>query len=62
MLDIVLLTIRGSTIICYALISHHILVLLMLLIRVMSKELLLNLSVDQSALLVKSTPVFHLLD
>lgn len=37
-------------------------VLLMLLIRVMSKELLFDLSVDQSALLVKPTPVFDLLD
>ena len=37
-------------------------VLLMLLIRVMSKELLFDLSVNQSALLVKPTPVFDLLD
>ena len=34
----------------------------MMLIRVMSKELLLDLSVDESALLVKPTPVFDLLD
>ena len=34
----------------------------MLLIWMMGKELLLDLSVDQSALFVKPTPVFHLLD
>ena len=62
MLDVILPPTCGSIIICYALICLHVLVLLMLLIWMMGKELLLDLSVDQSALFVKPTPVFHLLD
>ena len=62
MLDVILPPTCGSVIICYALICLHVLVLLMLLIWMMGKELLLDLSVDQPALFVKPTPVFHLLD